>query len=83
MLSAFSPVQLFVTLWTVACQAPLSMGFLSQEYWCGFPCPPPGDLPNPGIKPVLLMQAVFEQLGFILNIFDMQFIKCSFALFSA
>ena len=33
-------------------QAPLSMGFISQEYWCGPPCPPPGDLPDPGIKPV-------------------------------
>ena len=32
-------------------QAPLSMGFLRQEYWSGLPCPPPGDLPNPGIKP--------------------------------
>ena len=55
MLSVFSPVQLFVTLWTVACQAPLSMGFLREEYWSGFPCPPSGDLSNPGIKPVLLM----------------------------
>ena len=32
-------------------QAPLSMGFSRQEYWSGLPCPPPGDLPNPGIKP--------------------------------
>ena len=39
------------TLWTVAHQAPLSMGFSRQEYWGGLPCPPPGDLPNPGIKP--------------------------------
>ena len=38
------------TPWTVACQAPLSMGFARQEYWSGLPCPP-GDLPNPGIKP--------------------------------
>ena len=37
--------------WTVACQAPLSMGFPRQEYWSGLPFPPPGDLPNPGIKP--------------------------------
>ena len=36
---------------TVACQAPLSMGFSRQEYWSGLPCPPPGDLPNPGIEP--------------------------------
>jgi len=40
-----------VTPWTVACQASLSMGFSRQEYWSGLPCPPPGDLPNPGIKP--------------------------------
>ena len=40
----------FVTLWTVACQALQSMGFSRQEYWSGLPCPPPGDLPNPGIK---------------------------------
>ena len=39
-----------VTAWTVACLAPLSMGFSSQEYWSGLPCPPPGDLPNPGIE---------------------------------
>ena len=51
-LSCFSCVWLFVTLWTVALQAPLSMGFSRQEYWSGLPCSPPGDLPNPGIKPV-------------------------------
>ena len=45
-----SRVQLFVTPWTIAHQAPLSMGFSRQEYWSGLPCPPPGDLPNPGIK---------------------------------
>ena len=43
-----------VTPWTVACKAPLSMGFSRQEYWRGLPCPPPGDLPNPGIEPVSL-----------------------------
>ena len=37
--------------WTVACQAPLSMGFSRQEYWSGLPFPSPGDLPDPGIKP--------------------------------
>ena len=37
--------------WTVACHAPLPMGFSRQEYWSGFPFPSPGDLPNPGIKP--------------------------------
>ena len=40
-----------VTLWTVAHQAPLSLEFSRQEYWCGLPFPSPGDLPDPGIKP--------------------------------
>ena len=49
----FSIVQLFDTSWTVACQAPLSMGFFRQEYWSGLPFPFPGDLPDPGIEPKL------------------------------
>ena len=44
-------VRLFVTPWTVAYQAPPSMGFSRQEYWSGLPFPSPGDLPNPGIEP--------------------------------
>jgi len=44
-------VRLFAALWTVAHQAPLSLGLSRQEYWSGLPFPPPGDLPNPGIKP--------------------------------
>ena len=48
---SLSRVRLFATPWTVAHQTPLSMGFSRQEYWSGLPCPPPGDLPNPGIKP--------------------------------
>ena len=57
MLSHFIHIQLFVTqtLWTVAHQAPLSMGFSRQKYWSGLPCPPPGDLPDSGIKPICLM----------------------------
>ena len=51
-LSHFSCVWLFVTLWTVACQAPLSMGFSRQEYWSGLPYSPPGDLPDPGMETV-------------------------------
>ena len=47
-----SHVQLFVTPWTVACQAPLSMEFLMQEYSIGLPFPSPGYIPDPGIKPV-------------------------------
>ena len=48
-------VQLFVTLWTVARQALLLVGFSRQEYRSGLLCPPPGDLPDPGIKPGSLM----------------------------
>ena len=48
----FSCVQLFVTSWTIACQAPLSMEFSRQEYWSGLPFPSPGDLSNPGIESV-------------------------------
>ena len=46
-----SRVRLFATPWTVACQAPLSMGFSRQEYWSGLPFPSPGDLLNPEIEP--------------------------------
>ena len=48
---SLSCVQLFVTPWTAACQASLLMRFSRQEYWSGLPCPPPGDLPNPGTEP--------------------------------
>ena len=64
MLSHFSCVQFFVTPWTSARQAPLSMGFSRQEYWSGLPCPPPGDLPNPGIKLESLMSPALAG-GFI------------------
>ena len=47
---SLSCVQLFASPWTVACQAPLSMGFSRQEYWSRLPFPSPGNLPNPGIK---------------------------------
>ena len=46
-----SHVQLFVTPWTAACQAPLFMGFPRQEFWSGLPFPSPRDLPDPGIEP--------------------------------
>ena len=51
-LSHFRFVQLFVTPWTVARQAPLPMGLPRQQYWSGLPCPPPRDLPDSGIEPV-------------------------------
>ena len=53
-LSYFSRVWLSMTPWTAALQAPLSLGFSRQESWSGLPCPAPGDLPDPGIKPALL-----------------------------
>ena len=46
-----SRVQLFATPWTIAYQAPPSMGFSRQDYWSGWPFPSPGDLPNPEIEP--------------------------------
>ena len=55
LLSHFSCVPLFANLWTVACQAPLSMGFSRQEYWSGLLCPPPGDLPDPEIESMSLI----------------------------
>ena len=48
--SCFTHIHLFAILWTIARQAPLSMELSRQEYWSGFPCPPLGDLPKPGIK---------------------------------
>ena len=64
---SLSPIQLFETLWTVAHQAPLSMGFSRQEYWSGLPFCSPRDLPNPGIEPrspALQMDSLrFEPLG--------------------
>ena len=48
-------VRLFATPWTVTYQAPLSTEFSRQEYWSGLPFPPPGDLPDPGIKPTSLV----------------------------
>ena len=50
--TSHSCVRLFVTLWIVACQAPMSLGFFRQEYWSGLPIPSPGALPDPGIEPV-------------------------------
>ena len=55
MLSRFSHVQLFATLWTVAYEAPLSMEFLKQEYWSGVPFLPSGDLPDPRVELLSLM----------------------------
>ena len=61
LLSHFSRVRLFATPWTVACQAPLSMGFFRQEYWKGLPCPPPGGLPR--IQPTHLLCLLHWQVS--------------------
>ena len=64
-------LQLYLTLCnpkgTVACQAPLSMGFSRQEYWSGLPHLPPGDLPDPGIKPMSLMSPTLAGRFFTAN----------------
>ena len=62
-LSCFSCVQLCATLWTVACQAPLSMGFYGQKYWSGLPFPSLGDLPNSGVKAACLTSNLHWQAG--------------------
>ena len=53
-----------MTLWTIARQAPLSMGFSRKEHWSELPCPPPGDLPNAGIEPVSLMSPALARKFF-------------------
>ena len=63
-LSRFSCVRLFATLWTIARQAPLSMGLSRQEYWSELPCPPLGDRLNPGIKPTSLMSPALAGMLF-------------------
>ena len=63
-ISCFSRVRLFVTPWTVAHQAPLSIEFSMQEYWSGLPFPSPRDLPYPGIKftsPALQMDSLISE----------------------
>ena len=57
-LSRFSRVQLLAVLWTIACQAPLSMGFSRQEYWSVLPFPSPGDFPDPGIELASLVSCI-------------------------
>ena len=60
--------RLLVTPWTLAHQVPLSMGFSRQEYWSGLPCPPPGDLPNPGIEPMSLTSPALAGEFFTTNV---------------
>ena len=67
MLSRFSCIRLFVTPWTIVCQASLSMGFPRQEYWSRFPRPPTGDLSDPRIEPVSLMSPALAGRFFTTN----------------
>ena len=67
MLSHFSHVQLFATIWTVACHVPLFVEFSSQEYWSRLPHPPLRDLLNPGIKPTSLMSPALAGRFFTIN----------------
>ena len=60
--SRFSHVRFFVTQWTVAHQAPVSMGFSGQEYWSELPCSPPEDLPDPGIQPSSHVSCIGRQV---------------------
>ena len=66
-LSCFSRVWLFVTLWAIVCQVPLFMGFSRQEYWSGLPCPPSRDLPDPGIKPESLVAPALQADSLLLS----------------
>ena len=61
MLSHFSHVQLFVTAWIVARQAPPSIGFFRQDYWSGLPSPPLGDLPELGIEPAYPLSPISQE----------------------
>ena len=65
-LRCFSHVPFCATLWTVAFQAPLSMGFSRQEHWRRLLCPPPGDIPNPKMEPESLMSPALAG-GFFTN----------------
>ena len=64
----FSCARLFEIPQTVALQAPLSMGFSRQEYWSGLPCPPPRDLPDPGMEPASLVSPALAGEFFTTNI---------------
>ena len=79
MLSLFSCVRLCWTQWTVAPQSPLSMGCSRQEHWSGLPCPPPGDLPNPGIEHKSLMSPALAG-GFLTTSTMWEAQRCLFIL---
>ena len=77
MLSHFSQVQLFATLWTVTPQVPLSMGFSRQEYCHELRCPPPGNLPDPGIEPASLTSPAMAGVSLPLVTLTLTLVKFS------
>ena len=83
MLSCFSCVQLFATLWTLAHQSPLSMGFSRQEYWSGLLGPPLGDLPDPGIEPASPVAPALQADSLLLScwVTQIKYIKHKFCHF--
>ena len=76
MLSCFRQVRLFATLWIVACQSPLSIGFSRQEYWKGLLCPPPGDLPDPGIEPAFPAAPALRKDSFTTELLEKRVCVC-------
>ena len=70
----------FEAPWTVACQAPLSMGFSRQEYWSGLSFPSPGDLPSPGIKSTSLASPVLADGFFTTSVFEQKTSLASFLI---
>ena len=67
LLTCFSSVRHFVTLWPVAHQAPLSLEFSRQEYWSEWPCLPPGNLSDPGIELMSLMSPALPRSFFTIS----------------
>ena len=72
-----------MTLRTVARQAPLSPGFSRQEYWSGLPCPPPGDLPSPGIEPVYLAAPELQADSLLIEPLRLPFVNTTVNLLSS
>ena len=72
---SFSHVQLFATPWTVAHKALLFRRFPRQEYWSGLPCPPPGELPNPGIEPTFPAASALQMGSLLLVSMVAQLVK--------
>ena len=80
MLSHFSRVQLFASLCTVACQAPLSMEYPRQEYWSRLPFPPPGNCPDPGFEPISLSPVLTGGVFFFYHSLEFKSILGSFRI---